>query len=80
MKLNKPGIWDMSSHNYAHDHRWQCLLCISATAFEGSLFPLVQQMIPLLHNKYKTSNQVPDVQGRLAMAVFVGQPTPNNAR
>jgi hypothetical protein len=78
--LKIPGIWDMSSHNYAHDHRWQCPPCISATDFEGSLSPLVQQMTPLLHNRYKKSNQVPDVQGRLAMAVFVGQLKPNNAQ
>jgi len=54
--------------------------CISAIAFEGSLSPLVQQIIPLLHNRYKKSNQVPDVQGTLAMAVFVGQLKPNNAQ
>lgn len=79
-RFKKPDIWGMSSHNCAHGHRWQCPPCISARAFENSLSPLVQQMIPLLHNRYKKNIQVRDVQGKLSMAVFVCQLMPNNAQ
>lgn len=61
----------MFFRNYEHDHIWLYQLYTSATAFEGFPSPLVRQMILHQRKNRQKSNQVPYVQGRLAMAVSV---------
>lgn len=65
--MSVPGRLDKFFRNYVSGHTKLYQPCTSATVFEGSPFPLVQQMILHQHKKPKKNSPIHDEQGKSAM-------------